>query len=99
LSPSAATQPLSTATSSSAARPQPTPTVSSSNKPDKDLAVEHSRLGELLLQALLRIDILPMDPTWPDARAERKRAVKTVQGLLDRLDGGWAARDGADVED
>jgi BAG domain len=50
---------------------------------------EHTRLGELLLQALLRLDALPIDSTWVDARRERKGAVRAVQGVLDRLDKGW----------
>lgn len=29
---------------------------------------------------------------WPEARAERKAAVREVQGVLDRLDGAWSAR-------
>lgn len=50
---------------------------------------EHTRLGELLLQALLRLDALSIDSTWVDARRERKGAVRAVQGVLDRLDKGW----------
>jgi BAG domain len=50
---------------------------------------EHTRLGELLLQALLRLDALAIDSTWVDARRERKGAVRAVQGVLDRLDKGW----------
>ena len=51
---------------------------------------EHTRLSELLLQSLLRLDAIPTDGSWEHARAERKGAVREVQGLLDRLDGGWA---------
>jgi len=50
---------------------------------------EHTRLGELLLQALLRLDAITIDSTWLDARRERKGAVRAVQGVLDRLDNGW----------
>ena len=50
---------------------------------------EHTRLGELLLQALLRLDAIAIDSTWSDARSERKGAVRVVQGVLDRLDKGW----------
>jgi hypothetical protein len=50
---------------------------------------EHTRLGELLLQALLRLDALSIDNTWVDARRERKGAVSAVQGILDHLDKGW----------
>ncbi|KAH8995682.1 hypothetical protein EDB92DRAFT_1794582 [Lactarius akahatsu] len=50
---------------------------------------EHTRLGELLLQALLRLDAIAIDSAWLEARRERKGAVRTVQGVLDRLDNGW----------
>jgi hypothetical protein len=50
---------------------------------------EHTRLGELLLQALLRLDALYIDSAWADARRERKGAVRAVQTVLDRLDKGW----------
>lgn len=50
---------------------------------------EHTRLGELLLQALLRLDAISIDSTWTEARRERKGAVRAVQGVLDRLDKGW----------
>jgi hypothetical protein len=53
---------------------------------------EHTRLAELLLQSLLRLDAITTDGEWEEARAERKGAVKEVQGLLDRLDGGWTTR-------
>ncbi|KAJ7446218.1 hypothetical protein B0H11DRAFT_2085611 [Mycena galericulata] len=49
---------------------------------------EHTRLSELLLQALLRLDAITTDGEWEAARKERKAAVKEVQALLDRLDGG-----------
>lgn len=51
--------------------------------------VEHTRLGELLLQALLRLDAINIDSAWAEARRERKSAVRAVQGVLDRLDKGW----------
>jgi len=50
---------------------------------------EHTRLGELLLQALLRLDAINIDSSWAEARRERKGAVRAVQGVLDRLDKGW----------
>ncbi|KAI0036894.1 hypothetical protein K488DRAFT_81636 [Vararia minispora EC-137] len=53
------------------------------------LAEQHTRLGELLLQALLRLDAINVEPGWDVARAERKGAVRTVQGVLDRMDGAW----------
>lgn len=51
--------------------------------------VEHTRLGELLLQALLRLDAIVVDSAWVEARRERKGAVRAVQDVLDRLDKGW----------
>lgn len=54
-----------------------------------DLHHEHARLGELLLQSLLRLDAINAEGEWEQARKDRKAAVKEVQGLLDRLDGGW----------
>jgi hypothetical protein len=50
---------------------------------------EHNRLGELLLQSLLRLDAVNAEGEWLEARKERKVAVKEVQRLLDRLDGAW----------
>ncbi len=50
---------------------------------------EHTRIGELLLQSILRLDVLIMDGAWTDARKERKGAVRSVQTMLDRLDTGW----------
>jgi hypothetical protein len=50
---------------------------------------EHARLGELLLQALLRLDAVTTEGEWVDARARRKAAVREVQGLLDTLDARW----------
>ncbi|KIY49095.1 hypothetical protein FISHEDRAFT_58509 [Fistulina hepatica ATCC 64428] len=50
---------------------------------------ERSRLGELLLQALLRLDAITFDRDWEQAREHRRGAVKEVQSLLDRLDGAW----------
>lgn len=57
-----------------------------------DLALEHVRLGELLLQTLLRLDAIATEGEWEEARKERKGAVREVQALLDRLDGGWRAK-------
>ena len=54
---------------------------------------DHTRLSELLLQSLLRLDALHVSGVdWPEARVQRKAAVREVQGVLDRLDGAWAAR-------
>ncbi|KAH8108039.1 hypothetical protein BXZ70DRAFT_913858 [Cristinia sonorae] len=57
-----------------------------------ELEHEHTRLGELLLQSLLRLDAIQSEGEWEQARKERKGAVKEVQALLDRLDGGWRTR-------
>ena len=46
----------------------------------------------MLLQSLLRLDAISAEGEWETARRERKGAVKEVQALLDRLDGGWRAR-------
>ncbi|KAG9316286.1 hypothetical protein JVU11DRAFT_2316 [Chiua virens] len=55
--------------------------------------LDHTRLSELLLQSLLRLDALHMPGVdWPEARVQRKTAVREVQGVLDRLDGAWVGR-------
>ncbi|KAI0949330.1 hypothetical protein AcW1_008974 [Taiwanofungus camphoratus] len=83
--------------------PAPAPTVAASAPapqaagtaaatPLPELEQEHVRLGELLLQALLRLDAITAEGEWEEARRERKGAVREVQALLDRLDGGWRAR-------
>ncbi|KAG6812024.1 hypothetical protein H0H92_004686 [Tricholoma furcatifolium] len=73
--------------------------VNTSLKPDLDAFLlaptdqkEHTRLGELLLQALLRLDGIAPEPAWEQARRERKDAVRQVQDMLDRLDNAWASR-------
>ncbi|KAG6885685.1 hypothetical protein C0993_011170 [Termitomyces sp. T159_Od127] len=53
---------------------------------------EHTRLGELLLQSLLRLDGIVAEPSWQQARSQRKDAVREVQDMLDRLDNAWATR-------
>jgi len=55
------------------------------------LKQEHTRLGEMLLQSLLRLDAMMPNSDWVDARRERKTAVKEVQNLLSQLDGAWKA--------
>jgi hypothetical protein len=55
------------------------------------LANERSRLSELLLQALLRLDAIIPERDWTNARAHRKYAVNQLQSLLDQLDSAWAA--------
>jgi len=72
--------------------PQPQGGRTGAQKEKTPLAKEHSRLGELLLQALLRLDAISAEGEWEEARRERKGAVREVQALLDRLDGGWRAR-------
>ena len=81
---------------SDAVPPQPAPKPSKSkpaaSEKQPDLAQEHVRLGEMLLQSLLRLDAINAEGEWEQARKERKLAVKEVQGLLDRLDSGWRQR-------
>ncbi|KAJ3480106.1 hypothetical protein NLI96_g8589 [Meripilus lineatus] len=67
--------------------------LSSQNPPQyTNLAQEHIRLGELLLQSLLRLDAIHAEGEWEEARKERKGAVREVQGILDEVDGAWRAR-------
>ncbi|THH04554.1 hypothetical protein EW145_g5441 [Phellinidium pouzarii] len=93
--PSVASPATTSTATSTAAAPSPasipvTPSVAIAEQGTTlDLDMEHRRLEEELLQALLRLDVLALDGAWTAARAERKGAVKTVQNLLDRLDGGW----------
>jgi hypothetical protein len=74
------------------------PTSNPDPIPIRTLEKEHTRLAELLLQALLRLDAITTDGAWEDARRERKDAVREVQGLLDRLDGGWRGRAGVQIK-
>ena len=60
--------------------------------PGDGLDQEHTRLGELLLQSLLRLDAIHAESEWEQARKDRKAGVREVQTLLDRLDTGWKAR-------
>jgi hypothetical protein len=60
--------------------------------PRDGLDQEHKRLGELLLQSLLRLDAIHAESEWEQARIDRKAGVREVQALLDRLDNGWKAR-------
>lgn len=60
--------------------------------PGDGLDQEHKRLGELLLQSLLRLDAIHAESEWEQARKDRKAGVREVQALLDRLDTGWKAR-------
>jgi len=60
--------------------------------PGDSLGQEHARLGELLLQSLLRLDAIHAENEWEQARKDRKAGVREVQTLLDRLDTGWKTR-------
>ena len=60
--------------------------------PGDSLDQEHTRLGELLLQSLLRLDAIHAESEWEQARKDRKAGVREVQALLDRLDTGWKSR-------
>jgi len=60
--------------------------------PGDGLDQEHRRLGELLLQSLLRLDAIHAESEWEQARKDRKAGVREVQALLDRLDTSWKAR-------
>lgn len=59
--------------------------------PKAQLSKEKSRISEMLLQALLRVDAIVPEKEWVNARAERKVAVKTIQELLDQLDSAWTS--------
>lgn len=61
----------------------------SSPAPLAELKKEHMRLGELLLQSLLRLDALTPEGTWEEARSQRKGVICEVQGMLDKLDDSW----------
>ncbi|KAH8828579.1 hypothetical protein DL96DRAFT_1528383 [Flagelloscypha sp. PMI_526] len=66
--------------------------LSSGDPITEQMSKDHRRLGELLLQTLLRLDAINPDGEWEDARRERKTAVKEVQAILDNLDTEWANR-------
>jgi hypothetical protein len=55
----------------------------------ESLKQEYTRLGELLLQTLLRLDSFTPEGEWEEARKARKAAVKEIQGLLTRIDTAW----------
>jgi BAG domain len=59
-------------------------------KPSREsLKQEYTRLGELLLQTLLRLDSFTPEGEWEEARKARKAAVKEIQELLSRVDTAW----------
>ena len=88
ISPSYAPPPTSTYSAPPPTQAPPAPSPHRLPTPEQ----EHNRLSELLLQALLRLDAITSDGSWETARAERKKGVREVQGLLDRLDQGWSSR-------
>ncbi|CDO68988.1 hypothetical protein BN946_scf184762.g4 [Trametes cinnabarina] len=92
LSPSSAAAQVGPSPTRTAAAPKPASAAASGSRAPADLEKEHLRLGELLLQTLLRLDAINAEGEWEEARRERKGAVKEVQSLLDRLDSGWRAR-------
>lgn len=59
------------------------------NTSQESLKHEYTRLGELLLQTLLRLDSFTPEGEWEEARKARKAAVKEIQGLLTRIDTAW----------
>lgn len=81
-----------TTTTTTAPPPKPASAARSGMQAPLDFEREHVRLGELLLQSLLRLDAINAEGEWEVARKERKGAVMEVQALLDRLDRGWRAR-------
>jgi len=89
------TSPPSKSKSNSKPKPKPLSQAEPSHQnpyQKTPLELEHTRLAELLLQSLLRLDAINVEGEWEVARKERKAGVKEVQGLLDRLDGGWRGR-------
>ncbi|KAI8849465.1 hypothetical protein BC829DRAFT_182224 [Chytridium lagenaria] len=54
---------------------------------EKKLKFEHSRIGELLLQSLLKIDGVSVPFGHEELRLRRKECVREVNQLLDRADG------------
>lgn len=85
-------QTLQAAPTATATAPVSQPPPKATSGKQSDIKLEHARLGELLLQSLLRLDAINAEGEWEEARKERKGAVREVQSLLDRLDAGWRAR-------
>ncbi|KAI8913466.1 hypothetical protein EDD86DRAFT_245105 [Gorgonomyces haynaldii] len=44
------------------------------------------RVGEMLLQTLLKIDSVEIEQDWEEARQKRRETVKLVQGFLEQVD-------------
>ncbi|KAI0743746.1 hypothetical protein C8Q80DRAFT_1182948 [Daedaleopsis nitida] len=92
LAPASAAAHVGPEPTATALPPKPASAAGSGTRAPLKFEQEHVRLGELLLQSLLRLDAIAAEGEWEVARRERKGAVKEVQALLDRLDGGWRAR-------
>lgn len=52
----------------------------------KKIEEEHARLGELLLQMLLKLDGIDAQPDFEEARKQRKAGVKQLQAYIDEVD-------------
>ncbi|KAJ3113422.1 hypothetical protein HK100_001994 [Physocladia obscura] len=53
----------------------------------KKIKDAHARVSELILQDLLKVDAVAIPEGDDEARGMRKRIVKTLNGMLDRVDG------------
>ena len=60
--------------------------------PFASLQKEHARLSELMLRGLLDLDGVEIPSGWTEARRERKEGVRSVQGMLTRVDDAWGER-------
>ncbi len=54
--------------------------------PVKQLKHNHARLGELLMQSLLKVDGVTFDSSFEMARMKRKQTVTYFQDLLESVD-------------
>jgi hypothetical protein len=57
------------------------------NEQPKLLKDSHAKLGELLMQSLLKVDGVTFDSSFEMARLKRKQTVAFFQDLLDTIDG------------
>ncbi|KAI8822856.1 uncharacterized protein EV422DRAFT_585359 [Fimicolochytrium jonesii] len=73
-------------TTDTASRPASAESGTTPNAPKK-LADLHAKAAELLLQRLLKIDAVELEPGFDRARSRRREAVRFVQGQLDKIDG------------
>ncbi|KAI0718965.1 hypothetical protein C8T65DRAFT_637570 [Cerioporus squamosus] len=92
LTPASAAAHVGPEPTTTALPPKPASAAGSGIRRPADFSQEHVRLGEMLLQSLLRLDAMSVEGDWEAARNERRAAVKEVQALLDRLDGAWRVR-------